>query len=227
MATFIAHVQKFHVWELFTHGHFKDHFQIPIEKKADGDMKKRLYFLIKPYLLRREKRQVAADLPEKMESITYCGMTEEQERLYDKTKSFYRDVLLKQIKDEGLQKSRFSVLQGLTKLRQLANHPLLCEVGYVGESGKMEAVLEKLETVLEQHHKVLIFSQFVQHLQIIKRSLDEQGVAYAYLGGSTTDRKGQVVPANRHQSRRSRQGVARFPRRRDAILPLRASKLDL
>jgi SNF2 family DNA or RNA helicase len=177
---------------LGTQKYFKDHFQVPIEKKADGDMKKRLYFLIKPYLLRREKRQVAADLPEKMESITYCGMSEEQERLYDKTKSFYRDVLLKQIKDEGLQKSRFSVLQGLTKLRQLANHPLLCEVGYVGESGKMEAVLEKLETVLEQHHKVLIFSQFVQHLQIIKRALDEQGVAYAYLDGSTTDRKGQV-----------------------------------
>jgi superfamily II DNA or RNA helicase len=177
---------------LGTQKYFKDHFQVPIEKKADGDMKKRLYFLIKPYLLRREKRQVAADLPEKMESITYCGMSEEQERLYDKTKSFYRDVLLKQIKDEGLQKSRFSVLQGLTKLRQLANHPLLCEEGYVGESGKMEAVLEKLETVLEQHHKVLIFSQFVQHLQIIKRALDEQGVAYAYLDGSTTDRKGQV-----------------------------------
>jgi SNF2 family DNA or RNA helicase len=177
---------------LGTQKYFKDHFQVPIEKKADGDMKKRLYFLIKPYLLRREKRQVAADLPEKMESITYCGMSEEQERLYDKTKSFYRDVLLKQIKDEGLQKSRFSVLQGLTKLRQLANHPLLCDEGYVGESGKMEAVLEKLETVLEQHHKVLIFSQFVQHLQIVKRALDVQGVAYAYLDGSTTDRKGQV-----------------------------------
>jgi SNF2 family DNA or RNA helicase len=177
---------------LGTQKYFKDHFQVPIEKKADGDMKKRLYFLIKPYLLRREKRQVAADLPEKMESITYCGMSEEQERLYDKTKSFYRDVLLKQIKDEGLQKSRFSVLQGLTKLRQLANHPLLCDEGYVGESGKMEAVLEKLETVLEQHHKVLIFSQFVQHLQIVKRALDVQGVAYAYLDGSTSDRKGQV-----------------------------------
>jgi CDP-6-deoxy-D-xylo-4-hexulose-3-dehydrase len=100
-------------------------------------------------------------------------MTDEQERLYDKTKSFYRDVLLKQIKDEGLQKSRFSVLQGLTKLRQLANHPSLCEEGYTGDSGKMEAVLEKLETVLEQHHKVLIFSQFVQHLNLIKKALDE------------------------------------------------------
>jgi hypothetical protein len=172
--------------------YFKDSFQIPIEKKADGDQKKRLYFLIKPYLLRREKRQVAADLPEKMESITYCAMSEEQERLYDKTKSFYRDVLLKQIKDEGLQKSRFSVLQGLTKLRQLANHPALCEDGFTGESGKMEAVLEKLETVLEQHHKVLIFSQFVQHLGLIRKALDERGIAYAYLDGSTSDRKGQV-----------------------------------
>jgi SNF2 family DNA or RNA helicase len=172
--------------------YFKDSFQIPIEKKADGDQKKRLYFLIKPYLLRREKRQVAADLPEKMESITYCAMSEEQERLYDKTKSFYRDVLLKQIKDEGLQKSRFSVLQGLTKLRQLANHPALCEDGFTGESGKMEAVLEKLETVLEQHHKVLIFSQFVQHLGLIRKALYERGIAYAYLDGSTSDRKGQV-----------------------------------
>ncbi|WP_395783100.1 DEAD/DEAH box helicase [Aquirufa sp.] len=177
---------------LGTQRYFKDSFQIPIEKKADGDQKKRLYFLIKPYLLRREKRQVAADLPEKMESITYCAMSEEQERLYDKTKSFYRDILLKQIKDEGLQKSRFSVLQGLTKLRQLANHPALCEEGFTGESGKMEAVLEKLETVLEQHHKVLIFSQFVQHLGLIRRALDERGIAYAYLDGSTSDRMGQV-----------------------------------
>jgi SNF2 family DNA or RNA helicase len=177
---------------LGTQRYFKDYFQIPIEKKADGDQKKRLYFLIKPYLLRREKRQVAADLPEKMESITYCTMSEEQERLYDKTKSFYRDVLLKQIKDEGLQKSRFSVLQGLTKLRQLANHPALCEDGFEGQSGKMEAVLEKLETVLEQHHKVLIFSQFVQHLGLIRKALDERGIDYAYLDGSTSDRKGQV-----------------------------------
>ncbi|CAM4188826.1 DEAD/DEAH box helicase [Aquirufa beregesia] len=172
--------------------YFKDLFQVPIEKKADAEKKKRLYFLIKPYLLRREKRQVAADLPAKMESVTYCVMSEEQERLYDKTKSFYRDVLLKQIKDEGLQKSRFSVLQGLTKLRQLANHPSLCEEGYEGESGKMEAVLEKLETVLEQHHKVLIFSQFVQHLSLIRKALDERNIAYAYLDGSTSDRKGQV-----------------------------------
>ena len=177
---------------LGTQRYFKDQFQVPIEKKADIEKKKRLYHLIKPYLLRREKRQVAADLPEKMESIAYCAMTEEQEKLYDKTKSFYRDVLLKQIKDEGIQKSRFSVLQGLTKLRQLANHPALCEDGFTGESGKMEAVLEKLETVLEQHHKVLIFSQFVQHLQLIKSELDKRGIEYAYLDGSTSDRKGQV-----------------------------------
>jgi SNF2 family DNA or RNA helicase len=99
---------------------------------------------------------------------------------------------LKQIKDEGLQKSRFSVLQGLTKLRQLANHPLLVDENYAGESGKMEAVMEKLETVLEQHHKVLIFSQFVQHLNIIRKKLDAMGISYAYLDGATGDRKGQV-----------------------------------
>jgi SNF2 family DNA or RNA helicase len=68
----------------------------------------------------------------------------------------------------------------------------LCEEGFEGESGKMEAVLEKLETVLEQHHKVLIFSQFVQHLGLIRKALDERGIDYAYLDGSTSDRKGQV-----------------------------------
>lgn len=172
--------------------YFKDHFQIPIEKKADGEKKKRLYYLIKPYLLRREKRQVAADLPEKMESITYCTMSEEQEKLYDKTKSFYRDALLKQIKDEGLQKSRFSVLQGLTKLRQLANHPALVDEGFEGSSGKLEAVMDKLETILEHHHKVLIFSQFVQHLSLIRKELDAKDIPYAYLDGSTTDRKAEV-----------------------------------
>ncbi|MFM1913849.1 MAG: hypothetical protein RIR51_1701 [Bacteroidota bacterium] len=172
--------------------YFKDNFLVPIEKKGDEEKKERLFKLIKPYLLRRDKRQVAKDLPEKIETISFCSMSEEQEELYNKTKNFYRESILKQIKEDGLNKSKFSVLQGLTKLRQIANHPVLSESDYSGDSGKMEMVIDKLETVLEHHHKVLIFSQFVQHLQLIKDELEKRKIKFCYLDGSTSDRKSVV-----------------------------------
>ncbi len=172
--------------------YFKETYLIPIEKNGDEEKKNRLFKLIKPYLLRRDKRQVAKDLPEKIETISYCSMSEDQEALYNKTKNLYRESILKQIKEDGLNKSKFSVLQGLTKLRQIANHPILSENDYEGDSGKMEMVIDKLETVLEHRHKVLIFSQFVQHLQLIKDELLKRKISFCYLDGSTLDRKAVV-----------------------------------
>jgi SNF2 family DNA or RNA helicase len=171
---------------------FRNEFQIPIEKKADEAKLQRLYAIIKPFMLRRHKSQVATELPPKIEAIHYAQMSELQEIEYEEAKSYYRNLILQHIENEGIAKSQMLVLQGLTKLRQLANHPRMTDKEYEGDSGKLDDVLQKLETVLEEGHKVLIFSQFVKHLDLFREHLDRQLLPYAYLDGSTQDRQAQV-----------------------------------
>lgn len=171
---------------------FKNEFLAPIEKRNDQRKAQRLHSLIKPFVLRRNKSQVAKELPEKTEYIQYCSMTEEQQKLYDETKSFIRNQLTETIQKKGLGSSQIYILQGLTKLRQLANHPGMTVDGYAGESGKMEEVLSMLENAMSEDHKILVFSQFVKHLDILRTHLDKQEVKYAYLDGSTRDRQKEV-----------------------------------
>lgn len=171
---------------------FRNEFQIPIEKKNDEAKTQRLYSIIKPFMLRRHKSQVATELPPKIESIHYSQMTDQQEHEYEEAKSYYRNLILEHIEEEGIAKSQMVVLQGLTKLRQIANHPRLTDTEYDGDSGKLDDVLQKMETVVEENHKILIFSQFVKHLELFRERLEEQGRPYAYLDGSTYDRQSQV-----------------------------------
>ncbi|AMM50861.1 helicase SNF2 [Rufibacter sp. DG15C] len=177
---------------LGTQAFFKKEFLKPIEKLKDEHKTKRLHALIKPFILRRHKSQVARELPEKIEQITYCKMTEEQEHAYEETKSFYRNKILKTIEEQGAAKSQFMLLQGLMKLRQIANHPRMADPSYEAESGKLGEVMRLTKTVVSKGHKVLIFSQFVKHLDIVRASLDERKIKYAYLDGSTKDRQAQV-----------------------------------
>jgi superfamily II DNA or RNA helicase len=171
---------------------FRDEFQIPIEKRNDVEKMKKLHHLIKPFILRRLKSQVATDLPEKVENVQYCEMTEEQEQIYEETKSFYRNTILEAIDQEGMPKSQMAVLQGLTKLRQLANHPKMTHPEYENGSGKFKDVIHKIETILSEEHKILIFSQYVKHLELFRQELDRQNIPYASLDGSTRDRQAQV-----------------------------------
>lgn len=171
---------------------FKNEFLNPIEKKQDETKSKKLYTIIKPFILRRQKKQVATELPEKVENIQYSSMTEEQQEEYEKVKSEYRNMILETIDEKGMGSSQFILLQGLTKLRQIANHPRLVEKEYKGGSGKMEDVLHMLDRALAENHKILIFSQFVKHLALVKEHLLEQELEYAYLDGSTKERQGQV-----------------------------------
>jgi SNF2 family DNA or RNA helicase len=177
---------------LGTQSFFRDEFQIPIEKKNDTEKNKRLYNLIKPFILRRLKSQVATDLPEKVESIQYCNMSEEQEKTYEEAKAYYRNLILESIDTAGLSKSQMVVLQGLTKLRQLANHPKMVDTAYNDGSGKFEDVIHKIETVLSEKHKILIFSQYIKHLDLFRDHLDKKKIPYSYLDGSTKDRQSQV-----------------------------------
>jgi SNF2 family DNA or RNA helicase len=171
---------------------FRNEFQIPIEKRHDDTKTGRLYSLIKPFMLRRNKSQVATDLPAKVESVLYCEMSPDQEKQYEEAKSYYRNLILEHIEEEGMAKSQMVVLQGLTKLRQIANHPRMVDDDYEGDSGKLDDVLMRLESAMTEHHKVLVFSQFIKHLNVIRQYLKEKNIKYAYLDGSTTDRQSQV-----------------------------------
>ncbi len=171
---------------------FQNEFVVPIEKKKDDEKARRLQALIKPFVLRRTKTQVATELPPKTEQLFYCQMSEEQSEYYEKVKSEYRNELLKSLENGTFAKSQVQVLQGLTKLRQIANHPAMIDEGYEGDSGKFENVIHTLENVLSRGHKVLIFSQFVKQLNIYRSYFDAEHVPYAYLDGATRNR-GEVV----------------------------------
>ena len=171
---------------------FYTEFVIPIEKKKDEEKASKLQALIKPFVLRRTKTQVATELPPKTENLFYCQMSEQQKEYYEEIKSEYRNELLLNLEDGAFKKSQIQVLQGLTKLRQIANHPRMTNSDYEGDSGKFENVIHTLENVLSRGHKVLVFSQFVKHLAIYRKYFDAENTTYAYLDGSTTDR-GDVV----------------------------------
>ena len=171
---------------------FKNEFLNPIEKKQDEEKISKLFTIIKPFILRRQKTQVATELPEKVENIQYSSMTTQQEDKYEEAKNYYRSKILDQINLHGVKKSHFMLLQGLTKLRQIANHPSMVEEDYPGDSGKMQDVTHMLQSAVSKGHSILVFSQFVKHLSLLRKYLDGKKMEYAYLDGSTKDRMGEV-----------------------------------
>ncbi len=177
---------------LGTENFFKNEFQHPIEKKQDVDKTKRLHTIIKPFILRRKKSQVAEDLPDKVENVTYCSMSEAQEEKYEEVKSYYRNQILESIERKGRNKSQLMLLQGLTQLRQIANHPKMVDSDYEGDSGKLEDITHMIQKALTEKHKILVFSQFVKHLDIVRNYLNDEHLQYSYLDGSTRDRQEQV-----------------------------------
>jgi non-specific serine/threonine protein kinase len=171
---------------------FQMTFTRPIERDADQQAAAFLQKMVYPFILRRTKDQVARELPPKVENTYYSVMGEEQRAFYIQVRDFYRAAILGHIEKKGLQKSRMKVLEGLLRLRQVACHPQLIQPEFTGEVGKFQALQELLEDILAENHKVLIFSQFVQMLKIIRRHLDGQNLSYEYLDGQTRDRQARV-----------------------------------
>ncbi|MDN3668841.1 DEAD/DEAH box helicase [Echinicola jeungdonensis] len=171
---------------------FKKQFLLPIEKKNDMDKASKLHAMIKPFVLRRLKNQVATDLPEKVVNVKYSSMTSDQEKAYEEVKAYYREKIVGEMSFPGMNRNNFTLLRGLTQLRQIANHPKLTDQSYGGDSGKLEDIIHMLESTVSEGHKVLVFSQFVKHLGIIREYLDENNISYSYLDGATKDRQGQV-----------------------------------
>jgi hypothetical protein len=173
---------------------FRKNFIIPIEKGGDEDKLNTLQAIIKPFILRRTKKQVAKDLPEKTEQVIYCEMHPEQKSLYEKVKSKYRNEILNSIAKYGVNKSKMYVIKGLTELRQIANHPQLTETDFEDHSGKFEEIIRMTETAINEGHKVLLFSQFVRFLNLFRTYFNGKNIQYCYLDGSTKskDRAAQV-----------------------------------
>ena len=172
--------------------YFKSEFAGPIEKKSDGNSLEFLRKLIFPFILRRTKDQVAPELPPRSEKLVYSDMEPAQRKLYNRTKDYYRGMLLGLAESDGLNGTRMKILEGLLRLRQISNHPSLVDEHFRGESGKFELIIETLETLRAEGHKALVFSQFVQMLSLVRKALDERNIPYTYLDGQTQNRQEQV-----------------------------------
>ncbi len=177
---------------LGSYNFFKKEFITPIEKQQAEDKKNQLRKLVQPYLLRRTKEEVAKDLPPLSVQVFYSEMAAEQKRLYEREKSAARNFLLENYQGDNPQ-FRFQVLQSLTKLRQLANHPRLAVDKYEKESGKFNDVMEHWEVVRRGGHKALIFSSFVQHLELYRQEFESHQLPYAWLTGSQNSRQREAA----------------------------------
>ncbi|GJM32571.1 MAG: helicase [Saprospiraceae bacterium] len=169
-------------------GFFRKEFINPIEKFQDEAKKDRLRSLVKPYMLRRTKEEVAKDLPPLSTKLFFTEMTKEQKKLYEREKSAARNYLLDNYEVNNSQ-YKILVIQTLTKLRQLVNHPRLVYQDYEKQSGKFNDVLEHWEVIRKGGHKVLIFSSFVKYLDLFRQNFDDQNQAYSWLTGDLTQNK--------------------------------------
>ncbi|HPT41971.1 MAG TPA: SNF2-related protein, partial [Candidatus Gastranaerophilaceae bacterium] len=184
---------------LFSISEFNYRYVNPIMERADKTVEKRLKLQIYPFILRRMKRDVAKDLPDKVENIAYCELTDEQRDFYLEVLDSTKEELFKSIEQNGLEKSRMSIFSALLRLRQICCHPRLYDkenIKKINESGKFEHLKEMLEEIISEKHRVLLFSQFVDMLELIREWLDKEGIRYEYLTGQTKDRQGAVERFN-------------------------------
>ena len=184
---------------LFDANEFNYRYVNPIVEKEDKAVERRLKGQIFPFILRRMKRDVAKDLPDKIESVAYCELTAEQKDLYLQVLDSTKEELFKSIETVGLEKSRMSIFSALLRLRQICCHPRLYDKeGTLGinESGKFEHLQEMLEEIISEGHRILLFSQFVGMLDIIKSWLETKGIKHEYLSGATKNRQEVVERFN-------------------------------
>ena len=167
---------------LYTYKRFRERFETPIVREQDEDARRSLRLLAAPFILRRMKKDVLDDLPEKVETVMTSELTAEQRRLYAAQSA----KLLREA-EGGLAdaQDRMRILAGLTRLRQLCCDPRLCLEGYAGGSGKLEQCAELVRDSLEGGHRILLFSQFTSMLELIEAELTRQGVRCLCLTGET------------------------------------------
>ncbi len=167
---------------------FKQMFVIPIEGNQDKEASQRLRKLIRPFILRRLKTEVLKELPEKTEIILQVEMSRDEAILYEaqRLKSIEK---IHQTDENAPAQKHFQILAELTRLRQLCCNPSLVLPDANIESSKLKVFMDTIRELRESRHKALVFSQFVGHLSILRRALDEENISYQYLDGSTSAKK--------------------------------------
>jgi SNF2 family DNA or RNA helicase len=174
---------------------FKERYELPITRDRNLEAQTRLARRLRPFLFRRLKREVATDLPPKLEQVTYCELTPEQRTVYQQVLELTRREVLEAVGAQGLARSRMVVLNALLRLRQVCCDLRLLDLEGVEPataSAKLDLFGELLEEVLDGGHRVLVFSQFVRMLALLKEKLATTDIPFCYLDGSTTDRAGVV-----------------------------------
>ena len=207
---------------------FRERYELPIAKEKDAKAQTRLARRLRPFMLRRLKKEVASDLPAKLEQVSFCELTPDQRSVYQQVIEASRKEVLEAVGAQGVAKSRMVVLTALLRLRQVCcdlrllklekrsdgvmgswsdaptdptlqpsntpslHPPITPPVPSSSSSGKLDMFGELLEEVIDGGHRLLVFSQFVGMLTLLKEKLAAEGIEFCYLDGSTTDRAGVV-----------------------------------
>ncbi|MGL6154138.1 MAG: DEAD/DEAH box helicase [Cetobacterium sp.] len=169
---------------------FNNYYGNPIQRDNDQDAIEELKRKIYPFILRRVKKEVLKDLPEKIEKTLFIEMNSEQKKLYEERRAYYYKMINSQIKEHGIGKTQFFILQALNELRQITSCP---EVkNSLVSSSKREVLINNIKDAVENDHKVLVFTNYITSIENICKDLDEYGIKYLSMTGATKDRQGLV-----------------------------------
>lgn len=170
---------------------FNKNYALPIQKDDDKEVLRELKKKVYPFILRRLKKDVLKDLPDKIEQILYVDMGEEQRLIYEERRRFFHESVRSKIAADGIKKSQFFIFQALMELRQIAAIPESRTEGQV-VSPKRELMLGQIEEAVANHHKVLVFANFIHALECMAEDLNGAGIDYLMMTGATRDRKALV-----------------------------------
>ncbi len=175
---------------------FKTRYELPILKAGDPAAQTRLRQRVRPFILRRTKKQVVRELPAKIDQIAYCDLSDEQKAVYNEILTKARQMVFNASGQDGIEQRRLTVLTTLMRLRQACCHlqllPIQHEKAWKEPSAKIDYFMELLEQAMDGDHRLLVFSQFVRLLKIIGEELTRKKIRYCYMDGSTLDRKAEV-----------------------------------
>jgi SNF2 family DNA or RNA helicase len=179
-----------------TPAQYRELFVNPIEKLHDQEKRMLLSRLIHPFILRRKKKEVLHDLPEKIEEIAYSSLSDEQQKLYKDTVERSRDALLSDVSNPDKDVPYMHVFALLNSLKQICNHPCMINKDLKNyskyKSGKWDLFIELLEETRGSGQKLVVFSQYLDMMTLIENYLKDHKIRYATIRGSTIDRKKQL-----------------------------------
>ena len=170
---------------LFTYKKFKNIYEMPIVKKNDENAMQKLKMLIEPFVLRRNKKEVLTELPDKTVTVLNNEMNEEQQKIYLNYLAQAKQDIQEQINLNGYEHSHMQILAALTRLRQICCHPSLFISDYKDGSSKLDQCMEIINDAVESGHKILLFSGYTSMFDLIEKEFEKNNIKYFKLTGAT------------------------------------------